>query len=406
MNNDFETVSEQLTAYLDGELPSEMHEILFEELARSPELREEMNEHLLIRAAVQKDNALPSSRVLDNLLAAVETGTPSSPIASTGQIGGFQVIRHFSNRLLTLRSYVGGAVSLLIGLLAPAIINESIISTMAFSPIAESQKPAEQSTVVLTTASAVTEITVPPARKKRSVMKSVEMEPTENATLNVLPTNDELPTLASAHGNSVADITPVSSFVYANNALTLPSAPNSRNSEIIPAQSKFLPFIPHDNIVIRLRGISALANSATVNTGQVWDNLGLGIFYNLGKGHLIGIDVNNERPQLSYRGIVDNRQFNYQQNPSYLSVGLTYRYNAEQLNVGDFHPFAELSGGLAIPNMPVGRTSAGINFVPTDAIRFSVGLEYNTLQYEFLGNNYSSSKWGINYGMMINMDAF
>ena len=63
MNNYYDTMSEQLTAYLDGELPAEMHEQLFEELARNTRLREEMNEHLLIRSAVQKDNALPSSRV-------------------------------------------------------------------------------------------------------------------------------------------------------------------------------------------------------------------------------------------------------------------------------------------------------------------------------------------------------
>lgn len=403
-------MSEQLTAYLDGELPSEMHEILFEELARSTELREEMNEHLLIRAAVQKDNALPSSRVLDNLLAAVESGTPSTPIASTGQIGSFQIMRHFSSRLLTLRSYVGGAVSVFIGLMAPAIINESVVSTMNFSSVVENQKLPQQSVAALTTSSAITEITVPPIKKKVPVMKSVEMPPAAALASAELSTINESPTSALAYTEeeTTENITPVSSFIQANNALTLPSAPNSRNSDIIPANSStFLPFIPHDNIVIRLRGISAFANSATAgSSGQILDNLGLGIFYNLGKGHLIGIDVNNERPQLSYRGIVDNRQFNYQQNPSYLSVGLTYRFNAEQLNVGDFHPFAELSGGLAIPNMPVGRTSAGINFIPTDAIRFSVGLEYNTLRYEFLGNNYSSSKWGINYGMMINMDAF
>lgn len=403
-------MSEQLTAYLDGELPSEMHEILFEELARSTELREEMNEHLLIRAAVQKDNALPSSRVLDNLLAAVESGTPSTPIASTGQIGSFQIMRRFSSRLLTLRSYVGGAVSVFIGLMAPAIINESVVNTVNFSSVVEKQKLPQQSVAALTTSSAVTEITVPPIKKKVSVMKSVEMPPTATLASAELSTINESPTSALAYTEekTTENITPVSSFFQANNALTLPSAPNSRNSDITPANSStFLPFIPHDNIVIRLRGISAFANSANAgSSGQILDNLGLGIFYNLGKGHLIGIDVNNERPQLSYRGIVDNRQFNYQQNPSYLSVGLTYRFNAEQLNVGDFHPFAELSGGLAIPNMPVGRTSAGINFVPTDVIRFSVGLEYNTLRYEFLGNNYSSSKWGINYGMMINMDAF
>ncbi|HRI31105.1 MAG TPA: RseA family anti-sigma factor, partial [Candidatus Kapabacteria bacterium] len=88
MNNYFDTMSEQLTAYLDGELPSDMHETLFEELARNPQLREEMNEHLLIRSAVQKDNVLPSTRVLDNLLAAVESGDSFVPVAHESSISG------------------------------------------------------------------------------------------------------------------------------------------------------------------------------------------------------------------------------------------------------------------------------------------------------------------------------
>lgn len=412
MNNDFETMSEQLTAYLDGELPSEMHEILFEELARSPELREEMNEHLLIRAAVQKDNALPSSRVLDNLLATVETGgTP--PLPPTGTIGSSQLIRSITGRFSAVRSYVGGFVSLLIGLMAPAVINESVISTMTSDFSAKN--PVQHNLTALTTASSGSGV-VSGERIARPTVKShdgsissihtspVDAEPNEVlATYVPEQTTDE--TTSALVSENVGEVNPLA-MSYSTNINTNHHTPNQQVG--VPTQSlfSFLPEIPHDRIAVRMRGLAYNTSNTNSSGGQWFDNLGIGIFYNLGEGHFIGVDINNERPQLSYNGIVNNRQLTYQQNPSYLSLGLTYRYNAEQLHVGDFHPFAELSGGLALPNMPVGRTSAGINYVPTSEVRFSLGVEYNTLQYQFLGENYTSSKWGINYGVMINLDAF
>ena len=405
-------MSEQLTAYLDGELPSEMHEVLFEELARSPELREEMNEHLLIRAAVQKDNALPSSRVLDNLLAAVETGG-TTPLPPAGTIGGSHLIRSVSGRFSAIRSYVGGFVSLIIGLMAPAVINESVISTMT-SDFSD-KTTVQQNVTALTTASSGSGVTIGGNVQRTSVKSNdggsmgVQTTPPitkSNEILAVYAPEQSLDETASVLvSENVGEVIPLT-MSYSTNINTNHHTPNQQVG--IPSQSlfSFLPEIPHDRIAVRMRGLAYNTSSVSSSGGQWFDNLGIGIFYNLGKGHFIGVDVNNERPQLSYNGIVNNRQLTYQQNPSYLSVGLTYRYNAEQLHVGDFHPFAELSGGLALPNMPIGRTSAGINFVPTSEVRFSLGVEYNTLQYQFLGENYSSSKWGINYGVMINLDAF
>ncbi|MBN8574487.1 MAG: hypothetical protein J0M05_11290 [Candidatus Kapabacteria bacterium] len=407
MNNYFDTMSEQLTAYLDGELPIDLHETLFEELARNPQLREEMNEHLLIRSAVQKDNVLPSTRVLDNLLAAVESGETLEPIAHASRVNIAQTLGGHINSFRTL---IGSVMALMLGIMAPAIVHEStlrhdnsnILTTAdaqqqeAPSNVAESHLPpvssanldiAQQSSPQknLRNAAIVSSIhndEQPPYQESRAVVNETGAEQISSVLVSAI---EFIPIVGSENN---------ASFV-ANNS--------NMPAHYMTSASSHLPLIPHDNISVRYRGLGY--NGASSNN-QWFNNMGIGVFYKLGNNHFLGIDINNERPQFAYEGIVDNRQFTYQQNPSFLSVSLAYRFDAGMIKLGDFHPYAEISGGLALPNMPVGRVGSGIVYSPTQEVSLSLGMEYNTLQYKFLGNTYSSNNWGITYGIMINMDAF
>lgn len=404
MNNYYDTMSEQLTAYLDGELPVEMHEELFEELARNTRLREEMNEHLLIRSAVQKDNALPSSRVLDNLLAAVESGGETLiPLGHGGHIANTSLMHNAT--ISSLRSVMGGLFALMFGIMTPSIVHESSVQTvfeLSGSDVVLLQD-AETNRLSSGGNSSHPSIQIPNGRantfaKKSAVMSSFVHD--EKRTDNAVGSEQN-----TMNDNTFQTITPLETAhnQFPSMSSLAMSQPRVDHVPAMSLQSSVLPTIPHDNIAVRYRG---LGYNAALSAGQWFNNMGIGILYKLGNGHYIGVDINNERPSLSYEGIVDNRQFTYQQTPSYLSVSLAYRYNADMLKFGDFEPFAEVSGGLALPNMPVGRIGSGIQYSPSQTVSFSVGMEYNTLQYKFLGNNYTSNNWGITYGIMINMDTF
>ncbi|GEM_PF-2527940 len=401
MNNYFDTMSEQLTAYLDGELPSDMHETLFEELARNPQLREEMNEHLLIRSAVQKDNVLPSTRVLDNLLAAVESGDSFVPVAHESSISGLSTV---AGKINSLRTLIGGVMALIFGIMAPSVVHESdntiITAENAQQEVPVNSLAAIQSPPILSTKEKVEQQSLPPKQSSiaTAIVSSIhgdEQSLNEVLALQDISDDNSLSVLLTS-----IETIPVSLYDKSESMISK----NTHNSaSFMASSSSSLPFIPHDKIAVRYRG---MGYNGSGSRNQWFDNMGIGVFYKLGKDHCVGIDINNERPQLAYEGIVDNRQFTYQQNPSFLSVSLAYRFNAGMLKVGDFQPFAELSGGFALPDMPVGRVGTGIQYSPTQAVSLSLGMEYNTLRYQFLGNTYSSNNWGITYGIMINMDSF
>lgn len=400
-------MSEQLTAYLDGELPAEMHEQLFEELARNTRLREEMNEHLLIRSAVQKDNALPSSRVLDNLLAAVENGGETLiPLGHGGQIANTSLIN--TGTFSSLRVVFGGFFALMFGIMSPSIVHESSLQHIVGLNGNDTLKSQAVESDRMSVSGNLSDRTLIISGSKSSLDNGSTSKPAvfssyihdEQITDNVFVTEQQ-----TNEDNTIETITALelspNQFSSKDNVAAI--QPRVNRMPMMSLQSSILPIIPHDDIAVRYRG---LGYNAAQTTGQWFNNMGIGILYKLGNGHFIGVDINNERPSLSYEGIVDNRQFTYQQSPSYLSVSLAYRYNADMLKFGDFEPFAEVSGGLALPNMPVGRVGSGIQYSPSQTVSFSVGLEYNTLQYKFLGNNYTSNNWGITYGIMINMDTF
>lgn len=400
-------MSEQLTAYLDGELPTDLHESLFEELARNPQLREEMNEHLLIRSAVQKDNVLPSTRVLDNLLAAVESGETFAPIAD---VSGVNIAQSLSGHINSFRTLIGSVMALMLGIMGPAIVQESTLRHDNTNILTTEDTPKQEAPIILS------ESHLPPVSRENLhvIQQSLPQKKSRNAAIVSSIHNDEQLTYSESQilmNETVKEqVSPV--FISTIESMPIVSsekndlfvANNSHNpANYMTAASSFLPIIPHDNISIRYRGMGY--NGATANN-QWFNNMGIGVFYKLGSDHFLGIDINNERPQFAYEGIVDNRQFTYQQNPSFLSVSLAYRFNAGMIKLGDFQPYAEISGGLALPDMPVGRVGSGIVYSPTQEVSLSLGMEYNTLRYKFLGNTYSSNSWGVTYGVMINMDAF
>ncbi len=397
-------MSEQLTAYLDGELPTDLHETLFEELARNPQLREEMNEHLLIRSAVQKDNVLPSTRVLDNLLAAVESGETLVPIAQATNISGVNITGGHINSFRTL---IGSVIALMFGIMTPAIVHESTLRHDNTNVIATEDTQKQEAPVI------VSESHLPPLSSENLDVFRPSFPPkrSRNAAI-VSPAAADAQQLSPSMVNENVEEQVSSVLVSAIESMPIGGskddmsfvANNSHHpANFMTSASSFLPIIPHDNVSVRYRG---MGYNGAISNNQWFSNMGIGVFYKLGSDHFIGIDINNERPQFAYEGIVDNRQFTYQQNPSFLSVSLAYRFNASMMKVGNFQPYAEISGGLALPDMPVGRVGSGILYSPTQEVSLSLGMEYNTLRYKFLGNTYSSNNWGITYGIMINMDAF
>jgi sigma-E factor negative regulatory protein RseA len=76
-----ETVKEQLSAFLDGELPEAETELLLRRLERDPDLKETLSRYSLIGAALRTENHLASGHhVADRVRAALAT-EPLLPVA-------------------------------------------------------------------------------------------------------------------------------------------------------------------------------------------------------------------------------------------------------------------------------------------------------------------------------------
>ena len=79
-----DTVKEQLSALLDGELPDGETELLLKRLDRDPELRRTLSRYSLIGAALRTDGQIPAARaVAARVSAALASEPPLAPAAAS-----------------------------------------------------------------------------------------------------------------------------------------------------------------------------------------------------------------------------------------------------------------------------------------------------------------------------------
>lgn len=405
------TPDEALYAFMDGELELSDEQRLFDSLAQTPELRTEMKDILSIRNAVHRDVLFPSPAAETGILAAAGfagaagTAATSATVAAAGTSGW---LASFAPILYTLAgSVVGGVVVYMLMLGNPqrtsnwASTERSVTTGNVTAGAPISPEPAIAATVRVDTvfvrtnasaramASRRSETTTPESVSNNVRPSTTEPESTLNTTIEPTPRHDmtSLPSLTSTQQTTLGTDAAV------------PAA------YLTAAATQQLP------VSLRLRSLaSGIPSSETPPTdlqNALLPNAAFALTMPLGTEHRIGIEMGSESFRQSFNGMLADRPVEYYQVPVLFWMGANYQYSPTEFSILEgLRPFAEITAGMAFAQGPLARGSIGLQYQPSGPIRFSIGIDGAALMYQFQNRWFNSTKWGITYGISIDMGGF
>jgi hypothetical protein len=392
-----DTNLEQINQLLDGELDS-MHEpSLYGKLAMDADLRSEMREQLAMRMAVQEDRAMlvPPAVLTNRVFSGLGFTAPLAG-AATGAAGGSLLLQWLTRLGVPIASAFAAA-GLTVGVMnsvpaetnsqSAAINQQPLQITIAGETL---QTPPSSVPAVRTVY-----VTDPAIRERLAILEA------ENARLRArlaqaeLPSTQQVPVVESRNG-----LEPHNATV----ALTQSYTPQ-RVSEPLPYETRALAnpvhqFLPGFALQVRGFALSPTVDSKAPQQTNWYDNLGLAVMYQINANHSAGIDLGSESFPMVFEGDRNGQVIRYDQYPSSIWAGATYRVTGNTFGSSPVSPFGQVTiGGSKFG--PIGRVASGIQYSPSGPVSLMLGVEAASLAYTFQNQWYLSPKFGLTYGMAV-----
>ena len=188
-----------------------------------------------------------------------------------------------------------------------------------------------------------------------------------------------------------------------NNTITLQRPDEPQAIRLTPyALQRNLRTYP--GFTVQARGMSLSPTqdvSSGVNEQTEWySNLGLAFLYQMNTHSSLGFEVGNEAYPMVFQGDRNGQIIQYEQYPSTLWAGVTYRYTFNSFGELPLAPYVQgLVGGSRFG--PMGRAQLGLQYAPAGPLLFVLGFEGSAMTYSFQNTTYVSPKFGLTYGMAV-----
>ncbi|MBM4150101.1 MAG: hypothetical protein FJ219_00440 [Ignavibacteria bacterium] len=399
-----EHIDEQLISYLDGELPIEQEDSMFQSLASDEEdARGTMRELISMRNVIPHDIEAftPPPAAKDAVFSQLGMTSNSTvkeqsswkrallPLAflALGLAGGYGLGDRFSNNdeeimQLMRKSSAKGAVAPLtsigISLQVPTIVLQQA------APVKVIYRDR-----ILNTASVTPMITLPP----------IAVNQQSNA-----PAVDEIQTMTT--DSKPADQSPIASSEVSSQSNT---NGNNIQDQVIKETERIQIGNTHavyPQFWIQLRNMSTLQSPEFSGIREqlgIMDNSRVTFAWSLGEHFAVGLEAGREPFVLEYQGIKEDRPFVFNQYSPMLTGGLFLQGRTSALDyLGNSRFYAQaVAGGSEIGIL--GRFGLGIAYPISDAISLQLGLEQSYMQFQFQGNAFDSQKLDLLYGISITL---
>ncbi len=388
MNN-----SEQINEFLEGNLDNGSEQSLFAELSANEELRTEFKESIFIDKAFNKKLSafVPSAATTMGLFNKIGVVAPAA-------ITGAAISGNFFS--VFFRKFGQGLLGLGIGL---------ILATAYFIGSGGSKTNEEAAFAEFDRQ--------PPATKSEVFVTSLKNNDFEK------PVRSQTAPLVSSVGKSRPeksndlnefDMAQKESFPDRNIALLVSPVDKISNSSVssIYTGSNFYPYkveqVPLQEsefsepagIEIELRGSQYWNfndHGMTPSDIPEFNNMGIAFYYRFSDALALGLDFRQENFYQEFEGSEFGTEYQYRMYPNYLTVAATLRGTLLRFNnlsmFGQFSAGATYTGGI-------GRTMIGLEYAPSDAYSFLLGLEGSGLIYQYGDEYYISPKLGLNYSVL------
>ncbi len=400
------TPDEALYAFMDGELELPDEQRLFDALAGNPELRTEMKDILSIRGAVHRDQLFPSPAVETGILAAAGL----APLASAGGIGaGAAAVAATTPWWHSLQGlfYTAG------GVIAGALV---MWSTMSTTPTNNGSDLASGGGTV-PPSSQQPVITGAPIQQPQPVIVRVDtvyvrriVMPVDQPAQPVLATTDQAESSLMIASAPTVDPLSASRSIIAQDMYT--EAPyGSAASQGLLSSDRVSPRTSTLPISFGFRtlasGLDATEPTPESVTSTLLPNTAFSLTIPLSEQHRVGVEMGTESFIQNFNGFDGYRQAEWTQTPVLFWMGATYQFSSIQFEIlPGLQPFAQATVGAAFSQGPIGRGTIGLAYQPVGPVRFTVGLDGSALFYTFQNSWFTSTKWGLSYGLSIDLGAW
>ncbi len=374
---------------LDGDLEAMHESTLFGELAVNADLRSEFKQQLAIRSAVQNDRValIPPVALTSSVFSGLGFAGPLAG-AAAGAVGG--------GLLSTWLPKVG--IPLLAAATATAITWGVMQSDAPQLQAMQPQQPAVKAGETIIVEKPCTHDAQLAALRRDNAALRAELDrtPSQPAVEQPLAEQNtertEMPAVAMQPAQRVT----------LTNAMTLSQTSDQRVIQQTALQPISMRSMMFPAFIVQMRGMSATSlvdvNAPAQSTW--YENVGLGLLYQLSDNHAVGLEMGSEIFPMSFQGNVNGQVIQYQQQPQSMWAGAAYRYTLSQLGSSGFAPFGQvLLGGTSFG--PLGRVTAGFQYSPAGPLSFMLGVEGTAMAYQFNSAWFSSSKLGLTYGVAV-----
>ncbi|MBI2793258.1 MAG: hypothetical protein HYX66_01240 [Ignavibacteria bacterium] len=393
--------SEALYAFLDGELDISEEQRLFDELAASVDLRTEMKDVLSIRAAVHRDITSPPAQVESSLLSAVGLGSAVSTGAGAAALAtATRSPNILLNRLLS--GILGIALGLVIAWFmmdTQGVMQTSGTAVYSGKHTDQQQQPSVVAEVDTVYSTRVITRTVPAQSTKNA--SPVEVQPADSPTLTL---NEE---------------TSSNDLVLESSSAALPQTPDPQlhrqpiASEMMKSLRRPQPLSESSYspmVALRIRTLASGIPQTERVPQSVQDamapNTAFSLLFPLAEHHQLGVEMGQESFRQEFTGYELNRQVSIVQTPVLFWIGGTYIVTPFEFSfLSGLSPFAEATLGMVFEQGPIGRGTIGLSYQPVGPLRMTLGLDGSALLYQFQGNSFTSTKWGVSYGLSVDIGS-
>lgn len=408
---------------LDGELDSMHEQQLFAELSVNGDLRTELRQQLAIRSAVHHDRMglVPPAALTNSVFAGLGFATPLAGAAASAAAGGSALVQWLGRLGLPILSAIAAAGLTL-------AVSEGVGSTSMPPPTTvaseEIARPPVTGSDVSTTVSQP-EITSAPAtaprassqadldrirdlerlnsqlmaelRDSRDRLAAAEADVAQHSSSSVATTSDQAP-----EDQRVRSYLPISSIDLSTSiTLQRESATPTYVPRTLSATSDY---VLYPSFLIQLRGLSAsnITNVSADPETRWYDHAGVALMYQLSDRSTFGVEFGSEPFPQVFEGSRSGQVIRYEQQPSSMWAGAMYRHTLPRLGTTSFAPFAQaLIGGTRFG--PLGRATVGLQYAPSGPLSFILGLEGTMMGYQFQDRWFTSSKFGLTYGLAVRL---
>ncbi len=404
---EFLSPSEQLSAFLDGELePAEANK-LFTELAHNTDLQSEMQDMIGLRTGMMQLQAAPPQKVKDNLIASLGLGAIGGTAVGALSKGIWQSIIVGKPIAMLLTGLLAAVTTLFVVdynrqnmLHAPLLEDNPAPYAASFleqSPNAQEPTANQQIKVVYTNKPPIIRsiekpiyiyATVPQVDRERTDYAS---DYDGNANSIIIP-NEILLSLPGKHSYQLRE-----NNIYFENY----SKPEIDNLIAEFSKPEFW-----QDISLQFRMHSQAARSypnpnVYSLANPTLNNVGFALLYLIDSDNSIGIELGQENFLQVYNGKEFGLAVTYEQNYLGFWIGATYRNTLKPIGfLLNTQPLMQITLG-GTNQGPLAKALLGLQYNFQDKIFVFGGLDAGTMLYKYQSKFFTSNKIGFSYGVAV-----